>query len=64
IMRMARRIGSFSSSLTYLECILTTRLSGITWLKRPPYGSGKTHRPSADRRTACQTRRTMAPIKD
>jgi hypothetical protein len=39
MIRMARRIDSLSNSLAYLECIVSTRLKRITWLKRSPYGS-------------------------
>ena len=60
----ARRIDSFSNSPADLESIVSTRLKGITLLKRPLSGSVKTNRPSADRLTACQVCRTMAPIRD
>jgi hypothetical protein len=41
MIRMARRIDSFSNSLAYLKYIVSTRLKGITWLKRPLYGSSR-----------------------
>jgi hypothetical protein len=37
----ARRIDSFSNYFGDLEYIVSTRLKGITWLTRPPYGSSR-----------------------
>jgi hypothetical protein len=41
MIRMALRIDSFSNSLAYLECIVSTSLKRIIWLKRPPYASAR-----------------------
>jgi hypothetical protein len=41
MIRIARRIDPFSNSFAYLDCIVSTSLKRIIWLKRPPYASAR-----------------------